>query len=426
MLEGVPQVHEPVPRGLPAAPPPAPEPVAAVAEGAVLRADDVVGERGERDHRLEGRPRRIVRLDGTVEERVVGIVEESLHLLGGQALREGVRVEGGPGHHRQHIAGLRVEGDDGAFAARERLLGHLLQPHVDGEHEVVPGHARTDAFALGDEGLAVLVHGGLDASSLRVDDDLLDAVVPAELLLEARLEPSTADHVAQLVVAAVGFRALELVAADLVHVAEDVGEERAVAIVALRAHLDVHAVEREPVRLDPVEGVARDVTADGDGAEPLETLRRDDALADLGEGVVVEAERPGEPGQGGIDVAAEGGRELHVVGGPRVREDGPAPVEDHAPIGLDLAALDEVRARALGVVVVPRHLQPVQTAREQRERPEADGHHPDVAVPIVPPLPRRRQQAHLSHTSPKPWESAPRARGGRGRPGRGWPAPPRP
>src|SRR5207302_8687186 len=86
-------------------------------------------ERRQRDERLEGRPRRILGLDGPVEQRVVRRRRrQPLVLLGGQAVLEDPRVVGGRRRHRQDLAVLGVlldqrAGVRGQIVPRRRVVG---------------------------------------------------------------------------------------------------------------------------------------------------------------------------------------------------------------------------------------------------------------------------------------------------------------
>ena len=99
---------------------------------------------GQRDERLEGRTRRLLRLNRLVQQRMVGIVGNLLPVLGLDPDRELVRVEGRPADHRQHLAGPRIERHHGAVLrpVSWAQFGHHLQVQVDRELQVLPGNRR--------------------------------------------------------------------------------------------------------------------------------------------------------------------------------------------------------------------------------------------------------------------------------------------
>ena len=94
-----------------------------------------------------------LRLDGLVQQRMVGVVDDLVPVARGEADGELVGIEGGARDHGENLAGVRIHGDDGAGLAFERLLGGHLDVEVDGELEVLAGHGEllaelADLFAV--------------------------------------------------------------------------------------------------------------------------------------------------------------------------------------------------------------------------------------------------------------------------------------
>ena len=232
------QVHPAVSALLPAMELVVTEMHAAAAEDALRRIDGVLLERGGGDDDLEGGPRRILSLDRLVRERMQRIGDQLTPLVLGDAAREEIGIEGRLRHHRQHAAVVGIHHDDGTLLIAHRLLG------PDQLHEV---------RELGSH----LV-------------DLLSAVVTAEPFLPVFLEPVLSDRVAHLVAR----QALELVDADLTHVAERVRGDGSVQIIAPRADLHGHAGQLDLPRLDGDQRVPVDVAAQHHVLERRTVARR--------------------------------------------------------------------------------------------------------------------------------------------------------
>ncbi len=147
---------------------------------------DVLLQAGDGHDDLEGRAGRELGLDGLVEQRVVGVVDDGVPVALGEADGELVGVEGGARDHGEDLAGVRVHGDDGAVLAFEGLLGGELDVEVDGEPEVLAG---------GGELLAEVA----DLLAVGVDDDVAGAVLAAEEGVVGGLDAGLADDVAGIV-----------------------------------------------------------------------------------------------------------------------------------------------------------------------------------------------------------------------------------
>src|SRR3954465_1330739 len=118
----------------------------AEAEGASVvdgrrRSQDAALERRDRRDWLEGGPRRIKTLNGTVRQRraVVRAGERQIGRGGNDRLREDRWVERRRRAEPQDLPVVDVHGDEGAGSAEgvERCLTGLLDRPVDREHQVV-------------------------------------------------------------------------------------------------------------------------------------------------------------------------------------------------------------------------------------------------------------------------------------------------
>ena len=99
----------------------------------IVRGDGATLERGGADHDLIRATGRVRSPKGTGDERITGVVVELVELGRGDGRDEQVRVERRPGGHREHVAVVRVNEDDGAGLAPlgEQVLAHALEVEVE-------------------------------------------------------------------------------------------------------------------------------------------------------------------------------------------------------------------------------------------------------------------------------------------------------
>ena len=127
-------------------------------------------------HDLEHRARRVLALDGAVEQRVLGILDHPQPGVAVDGAREAIDLEGRRGHHRQDVAVAGIHHDHGAGVALHGLLGGLLDPAVDRGDDLGPGW-----------GSVVLDQPHLAAHGVHLD--ALAAVLAAQELVEQPLQP---------------------------------------------------------------------------------------------------------------------------------------------------------------------------------------------------------------------------------------------
>ena len=94
-------------------------------------------EAGDGHDDFEGGAGGQLRLDGLVQQRMVGVVEDLVPVALADADGELVGVEGGAGGQGEDLAGVGIHRDDGSGLAFEGLLGGHLDVEVDGELEVL-------------------------------------------------------------------------------------------------------------------------------------------------------------------------------------------------------------------------------------------------------------------------------------------------
>ena len=89
---------------------------------------------------LERRPRRQLRLDRLVQQRMIRVVQDLVPVALRQPHRKLVWIERRPRHHRQDLARMRVHRHDRPHLAFQRLLRRLLHVQVDRQPQVLPRH----------------------------------------------------------------------------------------------------------------------------------------------------------------------------------------------------------------------------------------------------------------------------------------------
>ena len=384
--ERVLEVHVPVAGVLVAAPAVRAHPEESPDSGRSCRVGRPLLERGDRGERLERRAGVVVLLDRAEQLGLQRIGVDRRELGPGDAARHLVRIRRRPVDEREQEPGLRVHRQDDAGGGGERLLRELLQAPVDGEDEVVARHARHDPLVLGDEVVRVLL-----APPLRVDRHALLAVDAAQLTLEPPLEPAASGVVAEQVRSLPRLRALhllveplQLVRPGLVHVADEVPAEPAVAVVPVRDRLHVHARQVHLVREEPVELLPRDVDLHGERPEALELARPRELPARALHLVRRHREHRREAREDLVALlAAEVRGERDVVRRPRVDEDPPVAIEDVAAIRRLADLLHEVLLGLLLVLVALQDLQDVQAPDEREEREDGEPGRPGEPRPEV-------------------------------------------
>ncbi len=189
------------------------------------RAEQALLHRRQRRDGLERGARRIEAGDGAVQRGVVrGRVRERLELLGRDAAQVDGRVERGVGREREHLARVRIHGDDRAAVrgplavlvrqaqpVLERVLGRPLEARVDRQLHRVAGLGSAAELAI--------------ARHLpeRVHADLAQPGRPAEVRVVRSFDAGLPDPVAGRV--ALLLELLQLLGGDLGDVAEELRGE---------------------------------------------------------------------------------------------------------------------------------------------------------------------------------------------------------
>ena len=231
------------------------------------------------------------------------------------------------------------------------------------------GHRRLEARPL-DERLRL---GAVDALAARVDDVALDAADAVQVLLPAALDPVAADELGRVV--ALLLQLGHLRRAGLVHVADQVGGQLPVRVVAVRLVVDLDGAAQLEARLRHQAGaIAPLILEHHDRAARAPPARHRQALVEAGGLVVGQAEeldkasphRRVEPARHHID----------VEGRPVVGQRQPVAVQDLAAHRRQEALVDHIGARRLEVLLAARDLQLPQPADKDGEQKRHDSQHP--------------------------------------------------
>ena len=308
-------------------------------------------ECGQRHRHLEGRARRILSSDHLVGERGKRVAGERLPARGRKTLVELVGLEARSRGHGQHLARARVHEHGGGTALiRDALDEELLQAEVDAERHVPAG-------------LALVARELADDPSARVHLDLRRADRAAQCQVVDLLGTHLADAEVRQLEQRI---AIELLVGRRGHVSHDVGEGRAVRIIADAADLGAHAREIGHVDLDAGELLPAQVFAHRDGDEGAIALGIAEHAAPLG---IRQGDDPSQAVEGGAQVAGVLRHDDDAVVLPIERHGPPEAVEDAPTRRRQEAQIDAV---VLGKRLIPFRLQDLEIihagdeGREQR------------------------------------------------------------
>ena len=238
-----------------------PEDALALDDG--VAAGDAFLERAEPGHQLEGRAGRVVAGDGALEERLLGVFEQGRQLVLAAVVAEDVVVVAGQADQGQDLAGLGVADDRHADVAVEQpLLEHLgdrlLEVEVDRHDQVLARLGTLDAQR------ADLAAGRLDLVHLAAGPASEDGLVR---VFDAGRADLVVDRVAVLLDLLLVLGGREDGRRDRAEVAEDVGQQAAIGVLARGLDGDLDAGQVRQVLLDQQRVLARHVRLDGDGIE---------------------------------------------------------------------------------------------------------------------------------------------------------------
>ncbi len=360
------------------------------AEDAHAGIDEVPGERAVGHEGLEDRARRIHVRDGAVLKGPVRVLEQARPLRRRHAAHEPVRVVGGRGHERQDLARRGIHRDDGPDLVLEVLLRHVLQPHVEGEEEVL-ARRRLHAVGLG------------DLAPVGVDDHAALSVGARQQPLVAALHALLPDPVADGVQ---GSGALDLIGRCLREVAERVRRRPAVLVEPALRHRDRELGMLDRVGLHRRDLLDAQVLGDRDRKElgvPPAALHPGAHLAR------VELQQLDDESDRGLEVARLAPVQVQGVGRLVLHERRAVAVEDVAARRRDL---DRAEAVVLGEreVVVPAHDLHGPVGDRQNRQDRADSHAGDLDAPQER-LAVLADFQHVSRLAPSPRLTAASAAG---------------
>ena len=200
------------------------EMIIAGAEKNVVGGDDPLLEPGHGHEDLIGRGWWIFPLDGLVFQRTQRIVDKRIPLVAAEAGDEIVLVEGRAAGQGQDFARVGVQGHGRAGAVLQQLFRPLLQAAVDGEENIVAVAGGHRPEHLHDLAVGVYLH-------------LAPPALTPQVGSQGFFNTEFPDQVAG---PAAGIdAALKLFGADLTDVAQQMGRQAAVNVIAQPLNLDV-------------------------------------------------------------------------------------------------------------------------------------------------------------------------------------------
>ncbi len=191
---------------------------------------------GNRHRRLDRRPRRVQTAQYAVEQWPVNGVTQLGVSLEADAGHEQVGVKAWLADHRQHFAGLRIQGNHRAATTAQGHLRRFLQFDVQAQHDVLAGH-RIGAFE----------HPQHAATSVGLDFFVTHLAV--QLGLVETLDAGLADMVGAAVIDRIeGF---QLFFVDSPHVTDRVSKVRPLRVMPHQLRHHFHTRQTELVHRDP-------------------------------------------------------------------------------------------------------------------------------------------------------------------------------
>ena len=237
--------------------------VAGIEDGALPVGDAGVQAR-QSDERFHGGAGRVAALQGAVEQGVVQVFPVAGVVLVGNAVDEQVGVEHRPADERQHAAVTGVDGHHRAAPVAEGVVGGSLHLHIQGQAQILAGHRRL-----------LLQHAQYPAPG--VGFHLAVAHLAVQAVLVVTLHPAAPVVVGAGVIALFGEgHAVQVFRVEPVHVAQNMGKQLAVGVVAHRVGGHAHARQPMLVHRDAGDLVFAQAPAQGNRvpgpARPLQTL----------------------------------------------------------------------------------------------------------------------------------------------------------
>ena len=321
---------------------------------------------GEGHEGLDGGAGRVGALQRAVVERSARVALQRAVVLGADALDEGVRVEAGLAHQRQHLAALRIDGGDGAVEIAQRQFGDVLQLGVEGEIEIA-------AWRAG----ALFQFAQRPAAGVGLDD--ARAGRAAQVVLVALLDAELADLVDALVQALVELGVVGL--GDAAHITHHVARRRAHCVGTRKSGCDVHALEGEAVQLE-----TRDLLGIEVGAQRHAAVARRlaDAVLEARDVAGGEAHHRRELFEQGVHVLHLLARHFQIEGRPVLRQQRAVAVVDQAAHRRHRHHAHAVVVGAGAEVVVLQHLQVGEPRQQQQDhQQQCDARHQHAAGEVA-------------------------------------------
>ena len=194
------------------------------------RSDDSLGKIGQRLGGLEGRTRRILSHDTTVQERFPRVLREPLVHLSSILTHQSARIIGRRRNHRQHRSVSWVDGHDTSNLALQQSFAQSLEVDIDTQRQILTGNRSLVE-------LSVLIASLY--SSPRIAKHNLHALDTSELLLIMLLQSQFTDIVTRLIVVII----LDIALRNLTHISQYMGS----VWIGIFSHTSLlHIEAREP------------------------------------------------------------------------------------------------------------------------------------------------------------------------------------
>ncbi len=269
--------------------------------------------------------------------------------------------------HGQQLAGVGIDSHHRAGPAAQGFLGPLLHDQINGQVEVI-ALGRLDRI------------GHLSLMAQRIDLDPLQSVAAAQPRIIAPLDPRLADdHAGQQASSVVAF---QLFGRDFADVAEQVGRQGPVQIVAARLDLDLHARQVQPVRFQLGRLGQAQALFDQHRQKGLAALAVQ-ARLDLGRRP---AQHATDLGQGRRGIGHILPNKVEIQAGRIGHDESAVAVIDQPAGRLNRNITKPVLLRQLQIIVAIDHLQSPQSTDQQEDRHADQRHHPEEAVMEFPDL----------------------------------------
>ena len=237
-------IHPAVPSALPAMKAMTAKFRMAATENPVFFGNDSGFQRRQGHDHLEGRSGRVLSADRLVAQRPLGILNQRFPLCRADATRECIGIKGWHGNHREDIPRMDIHDNGRRAFLTHSADGEILKLPVDGQHRVIAGNT----FLTGQ--LA-------DHTAVGVHLDPAQACLAAQGPVVIFLDPAFANPKFRQLQQRIIFLILQIPFRYRPDIADDMGKQIAIWIIAGRSHIHLDTGERGAVHIDAGELLPR-------------------------------------------------------------------------------------------------------------------------------------------------------------------------